>query len=199
VDDLFAAIGRGEVSPVQVAGLGVDRRRPQLEEAPEWHQRKRISRRKQKGSGDVIVAGVDDLLTHVARCCKPVPYDEIVGFITRGRGVSIHRRDCAIIRHLSEEDCSRLVEVQWAAQQEEARYPVDIRVFAGDRKGLLRDISAILTNEEVDVIGVSTQSDRKRDRATMRFTLEISDMRQLSRILEKIAQLPDVLEVRRQV
>ena len=90
-----------------------------------------------------------------------------------------------------------MVEVAWAEQLAEAIYPVDIRVVASDRKGLLRDVSSILTNEEVDVIGVSTQSNRKTDQANMRFTVEVVSMRQLSRILEKISQLPDVLEVHR--
>jgi GTP pyrophosphokinase len=200
-EDLLAAIGRGEVSPVQVASLGEQAQphKPPVSEAPPPQPRKRQSRRRTKGRSEVIVEGVDDLLTHMARCCKPVPHDAITGFITRGRGVSVHRRDCNVIRNLREEDRGRLVEVVWADESPEASYPVDIRVIAADRKGLLRDLSSILTNEEVDVIGVSTQSNRKTDQAAMRFTIEISTMRQLSRILDKMSQLPDVLDVRRQV
>ncbi|MES9846237.1 MAG: ACT domain-containing protein, partial [Candidatus Sedimenticola sp. 6PFRAG5] len=200
-DDLLAAIGRGEVSPVQVAGMG-ERQTPAS--APDFEEeipvRKRGTKKKhRKGQGEVIVEGVDDLMTHMARCCKPVPYDGITGFITRGRGVTVHRKDCKVIKKLDDSDEERLVRVVWADQPSDSTYPVDIRVFASDRKGLLRDISSILTNEEVDVQGVNTQSDRKNDRATMKFTIEISDMRQLSRILEKVSQLPDVLDVRRQV
>jgi GTP pyrophosphokinase len=201
-DDLLAAIGRGEVSPVQIAGMG-ERSQPDNElesrDITQLPVRKRGSKKRPKGQGDVIVEGVSDLMTHMARCCKPVPYDQITGFITRGRGVTVHRRDCKVIRGLGEEEYGRLVKVIWADQPVEAAYPVDIRVIASDRKGLLRDISSILTNEEVDVLGVNTQSDRKTDRASMRFTMEISDMRQLSRIMEKVAQLPDVIDVRRQV
>ncbi len=197
-DDLLAAVGRGEVSPVQVAGVSGRPARSRLRKEGDL-PRRRHQREPVKGAGDVIVEGEDDLLTHMARCCKPVPYDDITGFITRGRGVTVHRRDCPVIRKQQETEPERLVEVEWAHQPIDATYPVDIRVLAGDRKGLLRDISAILTNEEVDVIGVSTQSDRKRDQASMRFTVEIQDMRQLSRILEKVAQLHDVLQVRRQV
>ncbi|MES9878492.1 MAG: GTP diphosphokinase [Candidatus Sedimenticola sp. PURPLELP] len=200
-DDLLAAIGRGEVSPVQVAGMGerqTPASEPDIEE--EIPVRKRSTKKKhRKGRGEVIVEGVDDLMTHMARCCKPVPYDGITGFITRGRGVTVHRKDCKVIKKLDDSDEERLVRVVWADQPSDSTYPVDIRVFASDRKGLLRDISSILTNEEVDVQGVNTQSDRKNDRATMKFTIEISDMRQLSRILEKVSQLPDVLDVRRQV
>ena len=199
-DDLLAAIGRGEISPVQVAGMGVEHKLPEV--GPELHElplRRRHRKVAAKGGSDVVVEGVDDLLTHMARCCKPVPNDEIVGFITRGRGVSVHRSDCDMLRNLAEHDQARMVEVAWAGQLPDVSYPVDIRVVAGDRKGLLRDISSILTNEEVFVIGVSTQSNRKTDQANMRFTVEVANMRQLSRILEKISQLPDVIEVHRQV
>ncbi len=104
-----------------------------------------------------------------------------------------------MIRNMRQEERGRLAAVVWADQPMETTYPVDIRVIASDRKGLLRDISSILTNEEVDVIGVNTQSSRKTDQATMRFTVEITNMQQLSRIIDKMAQLPDVLDVKRQV
>ena len=200
VDDLLAAIGRGEVSPVQVAGMGAPPppAEEQQELLPAQRQVKRHKNRR-RHEAEVIVEGVDDLLTHMAGCCKPVPQDAIVGFITRGRGVTVHRSDCAMIRGLIGDDQARLVRVLWADQSEETAFQVDIRVLAADRKGLLRDISSIFTNEEVDVLGVNSQSNRKTDRASMRFTIEIKDMRQLSRLLEKVAQLPDVLEVARQV
>ncbi len=147
----------------------------------------------------MIVEGVPDLLTHMARCCKPVPYDGIIGFITRGNGVTVHRKDCSMIRNLNDKDDGRLASLKWSDQQEESSYPVDIQVIAADRKGLLRDLSSILTNEEVDVSSSQTHSNRKTDQADMRFTIDISDMRQLSRILDKMAQLPGVLDVRRRV
>ena len=196
-DDLLAAIGRGDVSPVQVAGMGVSRRpeTPEAERAQPLPLRRPGAGRR---SGEVVIEGVDDLMTHMAGCCKPVPYDDIVGFITRGRGVTVHRRDCPVVRHLKPEERARLVAAVWADQPGDASYPVDIRVLAGDRKGLLRDISTVFTNEEVDVTGVNTQTDRRMDQASMRFTIEIRDMRQLSRVLDKIAQLPGVNDVRRQ-
>jgi len=198
VDDLLAAIGRGDISPVQVAGTGVVRELPVARddgEAPRRQSRPRPV----SGGSEVVVDGVGDLMTHMARCSKPVPYDRVVGFITRGRGVTVHRDDCSMVRHLTGDDRQRLVEVTWAERNSEQRYPVDIRVLASDRKGLLRDISSIFTSEEVDLIGVNTQSDRKTDRARMRFTVEIRDISQLSRLLGKVAQLPDVLEVQRQL
>lgn len=199
-DDLLAAIGRGDVSPIQVAGMGVAHEMPaQKSTHVEQLPHPKPGRSEKTGRGEVVVEGVKNLMTHIARCCKPVPNDEIVGFITRGRGITVHRSDCGVVTHLDDEDRERLIDVAWAGEGATGSYQVDIKITAADRKGLLRDISAILTNEEVDVLGVHTQSDRKMDRAKMRFTVEISNMRQLSRLLEKIAQLPDVLTVRRDV
>ncbi|MCW8889558.1 MAG: GTP diphosphokinase [Sedimenticola sp.] len=200
-DDVLAAIGRGEVSPIQVAGMGLPHGAPAKKTSPRVVPiaDRKPDKAKKAGKSEVVVEGVDDLMTHMARCCKPVPNDEIVGFITRGRGVTVHRSDCSKISHLKGDDLQRLIDVAWAEESPAAFYPVDIRIVATDRKGLLRDISAILTNEEVDVMGVSTQSNRKMDRANMRFTVEISSMRQLSRLIDKISQLPDVLSARRDV
>jgi len=193
-DDLYAAIGRGDLSPIQVAGLG-GRQRPKEPQPPVEEPASRQS----AARGEVVVEGVDDLMTSVARCCKPVPYDPIIGFITRGRGVTVHRRDCPNILALEEPERARLVQVSWSERQAEASYPVDILVHAHDRKGLLRDISSIFTNEEVDVIGVNTSSDRRKDTADMQFTVEVVDMEQLSHLLSKIEQLPDVFSARRLV
>lgn len=200
-DDLLAAVGRGEVSPIQIAGMGAGRSRPVTRPVEALKtERKPPPAPKGKPRGEVVVEGVDDLMTQIARCCKPVPNDPIVGFITRGRGVTVHRKNCSKIKRLSDDERQRLVDVDWVdSDSTKGSYPVDVQVVAIDRKGLLRDISSILTHEEVDVSGVNTKSDRGMDRAHMIFTIEIVDMRQLSRLLEKIAQLPDVLVVRRKV
>ncbi len=201
-DDLLAAIGRGDVSPIQVAA-SAHRRQAELplNLPPHAPTRKRSrAHKKSSASNDVIVEGVGDLLTSMAKCCKPVPYDPIVGYITRGRGITIHRRDCPMIERIDESGMERLINVVWAQDPEadSGAYPVDIRVYAMDRKGLLRDISSVLANEDVDVVGVKTHSDRKKDRASMRFTVEIQNIQQLSRVMEKISQLPEVIEVKRQ-
>lgn len=200
VDDLLAAVGRGEVSPIQVAGMGV-KPSPSKDHISARATTKISKHAEKRGQGKVLIQGVENLLTHLARCCKPVPSDEIVGFITRGRGVTVHRKDCSIVTRLTqnEDEVGRLIDVIWADQAVGATYPVDIRIEAADRKGLLRDLSAIFTNEEINVTGVKSQSDRKTDHATMYFTIEIADIQQLSRILDKLSQLPDVLEIRRQI
>jgi GTP pyrophosphokinase len=202
-EDLLAAIGRGELSAIQIANIQAERaKRDSAAEAdreiPEKLKRRPPSRAS-GGAGQVVVEGIGDLMTHMAKCCKPVPYDEIIGYITRGRGVTVHRRDCTVVRKMDPANQARLVDVNWAEKQSESRFLVDIHVQAGDRKGLLRDISSVFANAEIDVVGVNTQSDRKNDQASMRFTVEVCDMSQLSRVMDRLAQIPDVMSVRRLV
>lgn len=200
VNDLLAAVGRGDLSPVQVANAQTSARRPGSRQTIPERTRKRTSRSQSKKTGPRIeVEGVGDLMMHIAKCCKPVPYDGIVGFITRGRGVTVHRQDCTLIKKLAPDLRVRLVDVRWSDEQSGSAFLVDVQVFAGDRKGLLRDISSVFANDDVSVLGVKTQSDRRQDRASMKFTVEVRDMTQLSSVLEKLAQIPDVLDVRRQV
>jgi GTP pyrophosphokinase len=204
-EELLAAIGRGDLSPIQVAACAHRRQAdlpldlPNRELQPKVRSRRKSSA--SKAQADIIVDGVGDLLTHMARCCKPVPYDPIIGYITKGHGISIHRRDCNMIRKIDESGRQRLINVAWSGPESGeggGSYPVDIRIFAVDRKGLLKDISSILSNEDIDVVGVKTHSDKKKDRATMRFTIEIGSMKQLSRVIEKVSQLPDIIDIKRQ-
>jgi GTP pyrophosphokinase len=197
-EDVLAAIGRGDLSPIQV--VGQSELRPARPPEPEPSSPGRPTpRHRSTGRSEVIVEGVDDLMTHMAGCCKPVPYDSLVGFITLGRGVTVHRSSCLNIVRLPAAERERLVQVRWSDQPSGHTYPVDILVTAADRKGLLRDVSSVISSEDVDVIGVNTHSDRSTDTATMRFTVEISDIRQLSCVLSRVAQIPEVIDVRRQV
>lgn len=202
-DDLLAAVGRGELSAIQIANTQAERIKRDSaaesdKEIPEKLKRRPPSR-EAGGAGQVVVDGIGDLMTQIAKCCKPVPYDAIIGYITRGRGVTVHRQDCNVVRKMDTQNQARLVDVSWADAQDESRFLVDIHVQAGDRKGLLRDISSVFANAEIDVLGVNTQSDRRNDQASMRFTAEVSDMSQLSRVIDRLAQIPDVLDVRRMV
>lgn len=202
-DDLLAAIGRGELSAIQIANTQMERVQRDAAEIADKEIPEKLRRRAPSpaagGAGQVVVQGIGDLMTQMAKCCKPVPYDNIVGYITRGRGVTVHRKDCQVVRKMDEQNRARLVDVAWADTQQDSRFLVDIQVIAGDRKGLLRDISSVFANAEIDVLGVNTQSDRRKDRAAMRFTAEVVDMAQLSRVLDRLAQIPDVLDVRRQL
>jgi GTP pyrophosphokinase len=200
--DLYAAIGRGDVSAQHVVHAAQEARRA-AEPEQGVAERPRKAPARPAGSGEahglVIVEGVGDLMTHMARCCKPLPADPIVGYITRGRGITVHRRDCRTITEVPDDQRARLVAVRWNDQGLAAAraFDVDVVVIAADRKGLLRDVSSVFSDEEVTVVAVQTQSDRRTDQATMRFTAEITDLAQLRRIMARLDQLPDVLEVRR--
>ncbi len=195
-EDVLAGIGCGDISPLQL--IGQAKLRPTQQEDDDQPP-DIVSKPVRIARGKVVVEGVDDLMTQMARCCKPVPYDPLIGFITHGRGVSVHRKNCRNMRNLREADRVRLVAVGWSEQPADTTYPVDIWIRASDRKGLLRDVSSIFTNEDVDVIGINTHSDRTNDTAVMRITVEIADMEQLSRLINRVAQLPDVLDVKRQI
>jgi GTP pyrophosphokinase len=149
-------------------------------------------------SGKVLIVGMGDLLTSLSRCCKPAPPDAIKGFVTRGRGVSIHRVDCSDFRNLAEQHPERVIVAEWgerAYDKEKSTFPVDILVQAMDRQGLLRDISEVLLREKLNLTAVNTQS--KRNTANMRFTLEVGGIPQLQRALVQIRKVKGVLEARR--
>lgn len=193
LDDLYAAVGSGEITPTQVAnaagaGLG-DRRGDFVPVAGE-------ARARAPESGDVTIEGVGNLLFSLARCCRPVPRDDIVGYITRGRGVSIHRRDCSNVVRLLREGSPRLIEVSWG-ERPSAAYPVEVGVTAWDRKGLLHDLSAVLSNEKVRVLSLNSDADAATGRANIRFTLEVSDIGQLSDLLRRVESVPGVTRARR--
>ena len=198
-DDLLAAIGRGDVAVGHVARqIGEPRGERQAEE-PDTAAAEPTAPpvRVKDGRADVIVEGVSDLMTQMATCCRPVPYDKLVGFVTRGRGVVVHRRNCRNILNLRNEDRERLLDVSWAEQPPEGGYPVEIKLIAADRKGLLRDVSSVLADEDANVLGTNTHSDPTNDVATMHFTIEVGTVDQLDRVLVKLKQLPDVHDVRR--
>ena len=147
--------------------------------------------------GGVLVVGMDSLLTQPARCCKPAPPDPIGGYVTRGRGVTVHRRDCASFRDLQAREPERVIDVEWStpATGRSAAYPVDVAVEATDRQGLLRDISDVFTREKMNVIGVQTQS--VKGWAWMTFTVEVSDTQRLSQVLREVLAVPGVRVAKR--
>jgi GTP pyrophosphokinase len=154
----------------------------------------------QTGKGGVLVVGVDSLMTQLAKCCKPAPPDVISGFVTRGKGVSVHRADCSNLRNMVLRSADRVIEVQWGANQGQAGkdgsvYPVDVAIEAVDRQGLLRDISEVFTKEKMNVIGVQTQSIKAI--AWMTFTVEVQDASRLHKVLGMVADLHGVRSARR--
>jgi len=181
---LFLAAARGEVGSraVQVALFGV------IETSTEPEIQ--THHPKTGGEAQVLVVGVDRLLTQLGRCCKPAPPDAIAGFVTRGKGVSVHRVKCANFRNMAARNPERVIEAQWGGGSDKQLYAVDIAIEASDRQGLLRDISDVLSREKINVTAVRTQS-RGGD-AIMGFTLELSGLPQLQKVLTAIREVPGV-------
>jgi GTP pyrophosphokinase len=196
VEDFLAAFGRGEVKPTQIMTALQDLMEPSLRETrPVGAVRAQETR---KAPAGISIQGVGNLLTRMARCCNPLPGDPIVGFITRGQGITVHRQDCPnALRHHNENE-ERLIEVDWGTETGQT-YPVDVDVVAHERAGLLRDITGLFANEKINVIGVNTQTDKRQHIAHMTFTLEIPDVEVLSRVLAMLDQIPNVMDVRRKI
>jgi GTP pyrophosphokinase len=188
-DDLYLASARGDVGPrdFQVALRG---------EAPPPAEEEIQTRRSKVGDSKILVVGVDKLLTQLGRCCKPAPPDAVAGFVTRGKGVSIHRIECSNFRNMAARNPERVIAVTWGGgAQQDLLYAVDLLVEASDRQGLLRDISEVLSREKVNVTAVNTQS--KAGAARMGFTVELGGVGQLQRVLALIGEVPGVVSARR--
>jgi len=201
VDDLCLSLGKDEFSPRQIEQMlhegeeGRENRQTEPDEAS-ITRKSRASSVVQGAKSGVLVVGTEGLMTQLARCCKPAPPDTIVGFVTRGKGVSIHRLTCKNFTEMSSKAPERVIQTEWGASGKDTVYPVDIFVLAGDRQGLLRDISEIFLREKINVIGVSTQS--MKGQARMGFTAEIGSTAQLQKALTVIREVKGVLEARRQ-
>ncbi len=195
--DFLAAVGRGDITGGQIAGLLRDKLLPTAnEEHGQFTARPGAAAKSRNATGDISIYGVGNLLTRLARCCQPAPGDAIVGFITRGEGVTIHRQDCRNIARLQETAAERLIDVSWSGQTAQ-HYPVDITVEAYDRQGLIRDISSLLNNEGINVTAVNTHTDPHDQVARMTLTIEIADVDQLSRVMERISGLRNIRDVHR--
>jgi GTP pyrophosphokinase len=193
LDDLYGALGHGELTLRLVAQAleSFAPRAPVREVAPQDLVK---ASRGGHDAGGILIAGVDNLMTVLAGCCKPAPPDEVMGFVTKGRGISIHRANCQTLKRLSLDAPERLVAVDWG-EQKSSIFPIEIEVLAQDRHGLLRDISDVLTRDKLNVVGVNTQS---RDlRARMRFTVEVHQVNDISRVLAHVLEVSGVMEARR--
>jgi GTP pyrophosphokinase len=195
-DAMFLAAGRNELSPraIQMALRGPDQA---PEPAPEFVPRKSKAQGKNDG---VLIVGVDKLLTQLGRCCKPAPPDLIQGYITRGKGISIHRTRCPNFAGMARLNPERVIAANWgdSAQAQEsgsAAYPVDIVVECADRTGLLRDITEVLSRETINVTAVNTIL--RQGTASMNFTIEVTGVTQLQRALKLIGEIPSVLRTHR--
>jgi len=184
LDDFYFAIGTGDLTLsrlVKHLTLGDKEEEFLLQAKPE------------QGGGEdsVTVLGLKGLLTTMGRCCNPAPGDEIVGYITRGRGATIHRRDCPNILRVDDRD--RLIKVGWG--ESKSTFPVPVRIKAYDRNGLMKDVSTLISDEGINITRVSV--DTARNMAVFDLTLEVRDILQLSRVLDRLENLPNVLEAQR--
>ena len=192
MDDLYAGIGGGDIRIGQILNL-IQQHSLAEEESGLPHYAKPTSS-KQKAT-DVTIQGVGNLLCHFAKCCNPVPGDPIIGYITIGRGVTIHRQDCLDVLE-KQEQSHRLIQVNWGEITKQ-RYSVDIQIEAYDRQGLLKDVTSTLRNEKINVLGVNTRTNPENNIAKLVLTIEIPDLDTLMTILNKILQIPNVLDATR--
>lgn len=191
LDELYAGIGSGDVSVSHI--IKVAQKLISPAEEPKIHI---VSKSSTNRHNDVYIDGVGNLLTTVANCCHPLPGDDISGYITVGRGVSIHRQDCGNFLQLQTDEPERILKVNWGEEPKQL-YEVDMLIEAYDRQGLLKDITALLHSSHVNVTAMQTLSDKGQNTVDMVMTIEIRDFSELSRILSRINQLPNIASAQR--
>lgn len=200
-DDLLAGIGSGDIRINQVLNyLDTCYNKPTAEEEDrrllEKLEQKANAPMRHKPKDHIVVEGVGNLMTHIARCCQPIPGDSIQGFITMGRGVSIHREDCEQLKELSRRNPERLIDAVWG-ENYSGGYGLTIRIISNDRSGLLRDITTVLANEKINVMGVRSRSNVREQTAEIDMELEIYNINAFNRALAKLSQLNDVISAKR--
>ena len=203
-DSVLAAIGHGGLKEGQVFNKLLEAYEKEnqknltdeqvLEAAGEQQEKLHVT----KNKGGIIVKGIHDVAVRFSKCCSPIPGDEIVGFVTRGRGITIHRTDCVNVLNMSEADRSRLIEAEWqpAENKGSEKYMADLQVFANNRTGLLVDISKVFTERKIDMRTINSRTN-KQEKATISITFEIGSKEELASLIEKIRQIESVLDVER--
>ncbi len=194
LDDLYAAVGASDLGVGQVLSAAQKMLYGDQTGEPAIPLTGRAS--DQKDNADIYIDGVGNLLTHIARCCDPVPGDAIVGYITLGKGVSIHRQDCSNVLRLQADEPERIIQVDWG-EAPQSVYSVEVIIEAFDRHGLLKDITAMLDHARINISSMQTLSDKRKNTVDMSVTLEIRSFNELSRILARLNQLPNVASARR--
>ncbi|MBF0784928.1 GTP diphosphokinase [Muribacter muris] len=200
LDDLYASIGGGDIRLNQLMHYLQNKLVKTTAEQADEAVLKQVANKNQSPkphkNGFIVVEGVGNLMHHIARCCQPIPGDDIVGYITQGRGISIHRADCEQLFDLQSNSPERVVDAEWG-EHYATGFSLTIRVIANDRNGLLRDVSAIMANEKINVLGVSSRTDTKRRIATIDVEVELNNIQLLSKLTARILQLDDVIEAKR--
>ncbi len=192
LDALYLGLGEGEISLAQVAGAV--HRRLQAQEPPKPRTLKPTGTGEARG---MVIDGVGDLMSTLARCCRPVPPEAIAGYITLGRGVSVHRVDCANLLRLRDAQPLRVLAVDWGRPSPERTFPVAVAIHAFDRKGLARDVSAVLADEHISISSMNVATNRTENTALVELTVTVHGLGELSRLLSRFSGLPNVISARR--
>ena len=198
LDEMYAAVGFGAISATRIiARMLIEYRKEhkedKIEEKIEELEVRKNKNEKPSGSG-IIVKGIDNCLVKLSKCCNPLPGDEIIGYITKGRGVSVHRKDCVNINELLKEE-NRIIDVQWY-NQEKVKYTVEIEIYANDRNGLLADIVQKINDSKAKLLGVNARTNKERIALT-EVTIEIDSLESLNKIIREIRKIDSVYEVNR--
>ena len=198
IDDMYASVGFGSNSSSKIIARMLEEYRKvhkedDIEKTIEELAKERNHKEKPSQKG-IIVKGIDNCLVKLSKCCNPVPGDEIIGYITRGRGVSVHRTDCVNTKNLLEEG-NRIIDVYWS-DSKKTTYSVDIEIYANDRAGLLSDIIAVLGNNKCKIMAVTSKANREKIAVT-ELTIEVEDIEQLNSILKALRKIDSVYEVKR--
>ncbi|MCR5095073.1 MAG: bifunctional (p)ppGpp synthetase/guanosine-3',5'-bis(diphosphate) 3'-pyrophosphohydrolase [Lachnospiraceae bacterium] len=200
-DSVLAAVGHGGLKEGQIVNKLLDlsdkeHHRSLTDEEVLAAVAEGIVPRISQSGNAILVKGVHDVAVRFSKCCNPVPGDDIVGFVTRGRGVTVHRRDCINIRTLSKEDRTRLIDAEWEITEGDEKYVADIRIFANDRSGLLADVSRTLTEKNVSIISVHTRTS-KQGLVSMDVSFQVQNREELQNLVEKLRQVDSVVDIQR--
>ena len=195
LEDFYAACGTRDLRMSQI--LGAIKRRLPEEENSKPLKLQSSQKYPAKHDSDIQIDGITNIMTQMAGCCHPLPGDSITGFITAGRGVTIHRVDCDNIAHLKIQEPERIVTVQWQ-RSEDFSYPVKVSITACDRQGLIRDITTVLANNKINVVDIDVKTTKNSDLVTILMTIETSDLKRFEQIKSKLSQLEAIMEIKRQ-
>ncbi len=199
LDDMYSSVGFGAISPSKIISKILEEYRKEHkdldieEKIEELSKTKKINRN--VSNNGIIVKGIDNCLVKLSKCCNPVPGDEIIGYITKGRGVSVHRTDCVNVKELLQED-NRMIDVEWYNENKETSYTVDIEIFANDRNGLLADIIKELSNLKTKIMGVNARATKEKIAITD-IKIEVENIDELNKILKALRKVDSVYEVKR--
>ena len=206
-DSVLASIGHGALKEGQVINKMLDERNKKLKKEVTDKQvldsivasESKEKEKEKKGKGGIVVKGINDMAVRFSKCCNPVPGDEIVGFVTRGRGISIHRTDCINVMNLPQEERERLIEAEW--QQPEAqtgteKYSTEIKIYANNRIGMFVDISKVFTERQIDITSMNVRTS-KQGKATIVMTFDIHGIEELNKLSDKLRQIEGVLDIER--